>query len=254
MKIAASDFDGTLYHEGEGITQETLQAIHKWQADGNKFGLVTGRNLHLLRLSLADYDLKLDFCVGLNGAVIFNEKEEEIFSQEMPPGTIPKLWAHEIAQESPYVMTLQGDCSYSKWNDPAHANPVLYANIPEITPEEAQSLPHILQMCFAADSPERAAKLAADISESFKGLLSAEANLAYIDVCAAGNNKGTGLYHLQEAMGWQKSPLYTIGDDLNDLSMIERFQGFAMSNGNPQVKAAAKAVFPSVGAMLESFL
>ena len=32
MKIAASDFDGTLYHEGKGISEKTLSAIKKWQA------------------------------------------------------------------------------------------------------------------------------------------------------------------------------------------------------------------------------
>ena len=75
-----------------------------------------------------------------------------------------------------------------------------------------------------------------------------------MDVCAAGNTKATGLAHLQECLGWQQHPLYVIGDDLNDLSMIERFQGFAMASGNPLVKETAQAIFPSVGAMLEAQL
>ena len=41
-----------------------------------------------------------------------------------------------------------------------------------------------------------------------------------------------------------------IGDDLNDLSMIERFDGFAMENANPLVKEKAKATFGYVGEML----
>lgn len=254
MKIAASDFDGTLYHEGKGISQDTLAAIKKWQQAGNKFGLVTGRNMHLVRIGLKGFDIKLDFCVGLNGAVIFDGEEQEVFSSEMPKEAVKDLWEHEIARESPYVMTLRGDDTFGKWNDRSYIDPVLHANTPEVTPAEAQALPHILQMCFVADTPERAAELAADISQRFQGQLSAEANLAYVDVCAAGNTKATGLLHLQEVMSWQEYPLYVIGDDLNDLSMIERFHGFAITSGNSMVKAKASGLFASVGEMLEANL
>jgi hydroxymethylpyrimidine pyrophosphatase-like HAD family hydrolase len=72
-----------------------------------------------------------------------------------------------------------------------------------------------------------------------------------VDVCAAGNNKGTGLEHLQDVMGWQDYPLYVIGDDLNDLSMIEKFHGFAMASGHPLVLEKARGAFASVGEMLE---
>ena len=254
MKIAASDFDGTLFHKEAGISQEDLRAIRKWQAAGNKFGLVTGRNMHLARLNLDDFELKLDFFVGLNGAVIFDEREQEIFSDEMPPEAVKALWQHEIARESPYVMTLRGKDTFARWRDKSCWDPPLHDNIPEIPQEEAQNLPHVLQMCFSAPTAEKAAELAADVSRHFAGQLSAEANLHYVDVCAAGNTKATGLARLQEIMDWQKFPLCVIGDDLNDLSMIERFQGFAMAGGNPLVKEKANGIFDSVGKMLEANL
>lgn len=43
MKIAASDFDGTISFHEKGIPTENLDAIHAWQTAGHKFGLVTGR-------------------------------------------------------------------------------------------------------------------------------------------------------------------------------------------------------------------
>ena len=251
MKVAASDFDGTLYHKGVGICAEDLEAVRRWQEHGNRFGLVTGRNLHLVQLTLADYDIRLDFCVALNGAVVFDGEGREVFSAELSREAVRDLWEHEIVRESPYVMTLQGNGTFVKWNDPEWKDPWREVGLPQVTPEEAKEIPHILQMCFAARSPERAGELAKDLNEQFRGLLSAEANLFYIDVCAVGNNKGAGLAHLQEKMGWEKAPLYVIGDDMNDISMIQRFGGFAMENGNPEVKRAARRIFSSVGAMLE---
>ena len=38
-KIAASDFDGTLFRE-RNISAEDLAAIKSWRAAGNKFGIV----------------------------------------------------------------------------------------------------------------------------------------------------------------------------------------------------------------------
>ena len=253
MKIAASDFDGTLYHEEKGgISAEDMEAIRRWQEEGHRFGLVTGRNLQLVELGLAGYDIRLDFCVALNGAVVFDEAGREVFSAEMPREAVKALWEHEISAESPYVTTLQGTATYVRWNDPNWQSPLRKAGIPEVTPEEARALPHILQLCFRAKSPERAAELAKALNRRFGDILSAEANLFYIDVCSVGNNKGTGLAHLREKMGWKDHPLYVIGDDLNDVSMIERFRGFAMESGNPKVKEIAGRTFPSVGAMLET--
>ncbi|MBQ3971041.1 MAG: HAD-IIB family hydrolase [Selenomonadaceae bacterium] len=250
MKIAASDFDGTLNDNEKGISPENVAAISEWQADGNKFGLVTGRNLELARLGLENYDIKLDFCVGLNGAVVFDENEQEIFGAELPMEVIEQLWAHDIAKESPYVMLLQGKKTFAHWNTPSQDNPLRHAGLTEVTREESLEIPHVMQMCFAAASAERAEELAADINRRFGKLVTAEVNLHYVDVCSLGNDKGTGLVQLQAGMGWESYPLYVIGDDLNDLSMIERFEGFAMENANPLVKEKAKATFISVGEML----
>lgn len=81
--------------------------------------------------------------------------------------------------------------------------------------------------------------------------MAAEVNLHYMDVCSSSNDKGTGLANLQAAMKWEHEPLYVIGDDLNDLSMIERFDGLAMENANPLIKEKARATFDSVGEMLK---
>ena len=41
MKIAASDYDGTLFRNGT-ISNETVEGVRLWRAAGNKFGMVSG--------------------------------------------------------------------------------------------------------------------------------------------------------------------------------------------------------------------
>ena len=42
MKIAACDFDGTLFRDGV-VSEADLEAIADWRRSGNAFGIVTGR-------------------------------------------------------------------------------------------------------------------------------------------------------------------------------------------------------------------
>ena len=54
MKIAFSDYDGTLSVPEEGVATETIASIHAWRDAGNKFGIVKGlsdsrRFLYLLQ-------------------------------------------------------------------------------------------------------------------------------------------------------------------------------------------------------------
>ena len=68
MKIIASDYDGTLNHGG--VDDKKREAIARWRAAGNKFGLVSGRGPDSL-VELARRDgITCDFLLACSGAVI----------------------------------------------------------------------------------------------------------------------------------------------------------------------------------------
>ena len=116
----------------------------------------------------------------------------------------------------------------------------------------AVQLAEVMQVCLDTESMERAARCAREVGRAFAGELSAVANRTFVDICMTGNDKGTGVARLLEQMGWQDEEICVIGDDRNDLSMIERFHGFAVARGNDAVKPAASQVFESVGDMLRA--
>ena len=47
LKVAASDYDGTLFRD-DIITARDAEAIRKWRAAGHKFGVVSGRDHGML--------------------------------------------------------------------------------------------------------------------------------------------------------------------------------------------------------------
>ena len=97
FKVAASDFDGTLFIN-QNITAETLTAIKNWRAAGNKFGIVTGRSYVMLIAHLKDFGLEVDFVICDNGAIIYDGDGKIIFETELPKNILI-----DITNE-PYIM------------------------------------------------------------------------------------------------------------------------------------------------------
>ena len=105
MKIAATDFDGTLCPIGEPIPEENIKAIKVWQEAGNKFGIATGRGLSLIREALAKYDdLQLDFLVCNNGAVSLDAQGNMMHCQAIALEVLQGLLSMEIVQDERYSL------------------------------------------------------------------------------------------------------------------------------------------------------
>ena len=80
MKIIATDFDGTLSYNGK-ISDEDKAAIKRFRDAGNKFGVVTGRDLEMsfwVRNSFPD----CDFIISCTGAVICDNGGSVIYEKK----------------------------------------------------------------------------------------------------------------------------------------------------------------------------
>lgn len=83
--ILASDFDGTIFIEGQ-ISEKDIQAIRDFQAAGNLFVLVTGRSFSSL-FPLIENKIAPNAIIANNGGHIFvnnNGRLEEVFKAEIP--------------------------------------------------------------------------------------------------------------------------------------------------------------------------
>lgn len=83
--ILASDFDGTIFIEGQ-ISEKDIQAIRDFQEAGNLFVLVTGRSFSSL-FPLIEDKIAPNAIIANNGGHIFvnnNGRLEEVFKAEIP--------------------------------------------------------------------------------------------------------------------------------------------------------------------------
>ena len=256
FKVAASDFDGTLFRE-QKFSSEDLEAIKNWRAAGNKFGLVTGRCYPMLIPHLQAADLKIDFAICDNGAIIFDGAQKIIFETEIPKETLLELFNEPFLKKSLHFLFEAADevfCVNVKENSwVITERPRWEFFLTFIDAAQVKSLSKkINQFALGFGSSEEAQEAADFLNRNYGEKIFAQKNTRSLDIVIAGMNKARGVENLLNFYDW-RGEVYVIGDESNDLPMIKKFGGCTVSTAKDFVKREASAVFDSVGAMLQNF-
>lgn len=252
MKIAFSDYDGTLSVPGEGVPAETIEAIRMWRSAGNKFGIVTGRDHSLIAMETAAYKIPVDFYICCNGAALHDTTGTPMALTHLPRTAMERFFA------SKHVRTYEGGMLF--FTAERAYSYRLRTDVPPscLTPleriEDALDLTDVIQMGMKfSDRAETLAAFSA-IDADFPNTFTGNMNRQFLDLNSAGVNKSTGIADLVRRSGWEDADLLIIGDDRNDLAMIEAYNGFTVKRAQPFMHEAARAVYDSVGAMLRDHL
>ena len=257
LKIAASDFDGTLFRD-KNISAEDLAAIKSWRAAGNKFGIVTGRCYQMLTSQLSDFDLTLDFAICDNGAIIFDDAGEVLFETAIPPKILTEMMNEPFMQQKSLHFLFEAAdevfCVNVKENSWVMREKGLWGFFLTFTDAaQVPALPKkINQMALGFETVEQAQFAADLLNRKYGEQIFAQRNTHSLDIVTAGINKGAGVAKLLELWNY-RGEVFVIGDEANDLPMIKRFSGYTVATAKDFVKREAVAVFDSVGAMLQKF-
>ncbi len=237
MKIIATDYDGTLNHNG--IDDNKRSAIMEWRRAGNLFGVVSGRGIKSLLEVIEGKEFEYDFLIANNGAIIF-DKELNILAETKCDGS--------------YAVPLITDLF--TWG-------CTFANIDKDVPvplrsdenecEEGEctleTLPHITyfnQISTWLGSTDEAAIVVDKINEKYKDVLNPLQNGTCIDIVPVSVNKAQGIYALLDVVGGKYEDVIAVGDNINDTHMIAEFRSYAMANGVDSIKALADEITESI--------
>ncbi|MBB5335229.1 HAD-IIB family hydrolase [Pectinatus brassicae] len=257
MKIAASDFDGTLYFPPDhfpgknGIAEADVMAVSKWRQAGNIFGIVTGRNYQGLLRDSNRYGMEFDFAICLTGAVIYDEEMRPLEQNPIDNIVSREILLLPLLLESRHIacftayetyVCIQSDESWFK----SMINPSKYTEIDFFM---AECLKGICQISLQYSDKKKAAEITAQINKMAIGV-SAYQNMTAIDIVKDDTNKFVGLNKLLQMNNWHKNEIITIGDGDNDLPMITKLNGFTVESASDNVKCAATRVYKNVAALL----
>lgn len=253
MRVAASDFDGTLYRNGE-VGKEAIRAIRDWRGRGNKFGIATGRDLSMMKMELNRFGIPCDFLVCVNGAAIYNRDFELLDSVEIDDALVPAILSHPAGLASLHYEFCH-DGVISLFNrDNKSFFPGLGLPYREIGRDEALAMRHMQQISYAYPGAAECKEWTRQLNGTFAGRIQAHQNVNCIDITSHGVNKAVGIRNLLKATGWPEKDLLVIGDGHNDIDMIKGFAGFAVSDSGESVRRAAREVYGTVENMLDDLV
>ena len=248
MRIAVSDFDGTMKIGGE-LNGDVVGAVRAWRAAGNRFGIATGRDLWMTVHETDLWSIPFDFLICINGAAVYDAGRNLLAIREFGSGLLAELLRHPAAMASSHYLLLgsrpirfyQRGESWFPGMDIPHA---------AIGFDEALELGDVAQVSLSYDNPEEAERWVRRLRADFGEHAAAFKNGRCIDVNRAEVNKATGIAAMLDSMGWEDDGLVVFGDGGNDMEMIRAYEGYTLPHGIPEVKALARGVFPDLPGLL----
>ena len=246
-KLFATDFDGTLSQYPHGVTDEYLEKIEKFRAEGNVFGIVTGRTYSNAEYIIKDYLKYCDFIMCMTGAYAIDAKGETIFEYFGDGKVLPDILKTIAKIGTGYLFFADGRKSYQidldkKVND-RHEGIIEAKRHKTFTQINA---------CF---DPEEHFRYAVDLlNEKYGDKISLNLNGHCVDIPPHGVDKGVTVARMADCFGVDHADVFTAGDNDNDVPMIERFNGYTVPHGSDACKKAAKKIMINVGEMLDDVM
>lgn len=246
IKLITIDIDDTLVNTAKQVTPRVKAALQEATAKGVKVVLTTGRPLpgvqeYLDELGLNHQDDQ--YAITYNGGVVQTTNGEELGGKELAYSDYLRL--REVADElGAYLQVETIDAAYTSAKEinywASRENflikmPLIIKPVDEMDPND-----HYVKFMFIGDEADIDSwrdALPADVKEAYYIVKSTPQHLEFMHKDAT---KGSGLLTLAAKLGIDRSETMALGDQQNDVTMIEAAGlGVAMGNAVPEVKAVA---------------
>lgn len=265
IRLIVSDMDGTLLNEKLEISETNARAIRRAQDHGIEFMVATGRDYTSGNHFLKQHGIKCNY-IGMNGGLLYDESGQLKDIQGLEKHSVLEL-IEALENYSVYyeVMTQNKAYSNDKGQHLRHLAAMLLDINPDLSIQELNKMKDdylasgkvkfvenyqdvvnqktntIMKISVQSLSgPQKLQQIRQIIEDHFEGMTVTASSQKNLEINHAEASKGNALAKFAKAKGYRPEEVMTLGDNLNDLSMISWAKyGIAMANAVPKVKATA---------------
>ncbi|MDD6795873.1 MAG: Cof-type HAD-IIB family hydrolase [Clostridiaceae bacterium] len=242
--ILATDMDGTLINSNRKISEANLKAIEYFVNNGGKFTVASGRMVSSVREFIEALKINCPTILH-NGAKVYDYDKESVikehFIEEDRKDAIrriyndkPNIGIEIFADEVVYVYR---SCKFTE-RYKRHNFEVIY-NLPDEVWNKQWTKVLLIGEKDELDKVEK------DYKENYDNGTSYRSGENYFDIVPNDINKGKALKELVEEEGIDPSKVIAVGDNMNDIEMIEYASyGFCVENGLDILKERAEYIAP----------
>lgn len=213
MKMLVSDYDGTLLPEPKDFNNLRLNInkINEFRENGNIFILSTGRPYYSIKKEINKHNIELDYLCCQDGAAIFNKNYELLNTSYLSEKQIKDSLS--IIERDPKIAQIK-----------------LY-NPYEIT----EQLENIIEISVRKNKILELKSLKQQLEESVEGIVAFQLfNYLYIKPkCSKGSAIDYILKNIETDI--EEEEVYTVGDNANDLDMLQNYNGYKMLTSYPNL-------------------
>jgi hydroxymethylpyrimidine pyrophosphatase-like HAD family hydrolase len=273
IRLIALDIDGTLLDSNGALPQDNITAIARAMDAGVDVVLATGRRYEFARSIFEQLPAPLTLILS-NGAIVKTHAGETLIRHLLPRtaarAILARVPGHRSSAAVLFDRAREGQIVYERvdWDHPRHGRFFRLSRpfISEIAPLEDALTEDPIQVMFtggcaemrelfnmlsaeadveacATDGDVPVASVAQGFGPAGEGYSVAlteyvHRDFSLVDVIRAGCSKGAALEELARQRGLDRRQVMAIGDNLNDLQMLE-FAGHPvlMANALPELKA-----------------
>ncbi len=258
IKLLALDIDGTLLNSNHKITEHTKITIQKAVQVGVKVALVTGRRFHAALPIAQELDLPLPL-ISHNGALTKDAKTLKIFDYHPLDQELSKklvLIGHEYKADTLCCDDPTGEGllvfeNISEHNVRLRAYVTLFQQYARHVENLYSYINHSPIQMFYVGSCKLMDEMSERLTKEFHGLAKVvltayrSADMAILDVINPASSKGAALKTLADSLGINASEIMAIGDNQNDLEMLE-YAGFPIMMANSDASLHGKGFTPTL--------
>ncbi len=256
--LLASDYDAT-FAIGNNVPPANLEKLEYFKAQGGRFTIATGRSVLTFKQVRPFIPFNAPVLLA-NGSVIYDfQGDKALFEKPLPPSVVADMALLARLRPEMSLEAYVGANDLYVWNtNPYVERHMAYVNATgHFSPIE--EMPYPWDKAILEHEHEVLLELQREIlsrwGDRYEAIFSAEHML---ELNAKGCTKGSGVLRLAELLGVRRENIYCVGDNENDITMLEvSALPFAPENAIPAVKAVPGVhILPSceegaIGALID---
>lgn len=244
--LIVSDFDGTLVKADGTISDRTQNIIRRYVDDGGIFAISTGRMPAGILPRVKELGLKGVVCCGQGSAIVDIESNKVLLEGNIPNEIAVKI-CEKMEEMGLHIHVYSLWDYYSNMDDDAlkmyegivKSKAILVQDKPmsQFVKETGMNPCKVLAMVAPEDNEK---VLVALEKEAFPDCDVTRSSVYLVEVSNAKYSKGTSVEFLSQKYNIPMEKTIAVGDQVNDLSMIEiAGLGIAVQNADENLKARA---------------
>ncbi len=219
QKVLVSDYDNTLYTSDEQI-KKNIEKINEFINRGNLFVIATGRSYIDISKMIMKYNIPFNYLICNDGGTIFNNNGKLLYKKDIDLLTAQSIFKDLEVKNLLDITFIDTGYDYSKKIE----NEVNAIIIKEIDSAFSKNL--------LVELTSKYSNIHGYISDN------------WINITEKSVTKTNGILFLKSLLNFEK--IYTIGDTINDINMINEFNGACMKNSTKDLLKVCNIKFNSV--------